>query len=41
VTIVSPDGERHVSRGAKSDVAAAVLDTVLSRRSSTDIKVPR
>jgi phosphopantothenoylcysteine decarboxylase/phosphopantothenate--cysteine ligase len=41
VTIVSLDGERHVSRSAKSDVAAAVLDTVLSRRSSTDIKVPR
>jgi phosphopantothenoylcysteine decarboxylase/phosphopantothenate--cysteine ligase len=41
VTIVSPDGERHVSRSAKSDVAAAVLDTVLSRRSSTDMKVPR
>jgi phosphopantothenoylcysteine decarboxylase/phosphopantothenate--cysteine ligase len=41
VTIVSLDGERHVSRSAKSDVAAAVLDTVLSRRSSTDKKVPR
>jgi phosphopantothenoylcysteine decarboxylase/phosphopantothenate--cysteine ligase len=41
VTIVSPEGERHVPRGAKSDVAAAVLDTVLSRRSSTHMKVPR
>jgi phosphopantothenoylcysteine decarboxylase/phosphopantothenate--cysteine ligase len=41
VTIVSPDGERHVSRSAKSEVAAAVLDVVLSRRSSTDMKVPR
>src|SRR4051794_21332403 len=41
VTIVSRDGERHVSRSAKSEVAAAVLDTVLSRRSSTDMKVPR
>jgi phosphopantothenoylcysteine decarboxylase / phosphopantothenate---cysteine ligase len=41
VTIVSPEGERHVPRGAKSDVAAAVLDTVLSRRSSTNMKVPR
>jgi phosphopantothenoylcysteine decarboxylase/phosphopantothenate--cysteine ligase len=41
VTIVSQEGERHVSRSAKSDVAAAVLDTVLSRRSSTDMKVPR
>jgi phosphopantothenoylcysteine decarboxylase/phosphopantothenate--cysteine ligase len=41
VTIVSRDGERHVSRSAKSDVAAAILDTVLSHRSSTDMKVPR
>jgi phosphopantothenoylcysteine decarboxylase/phosphopantothenate--cysteine ligase len=41
VTIVSQDGERHVSRSAKSEVAAAVLDTVLSRRSSIDMKVPR
>jgi phosphopantothenoylcysteine decarboxylase/phosphopantothenate--cysteine ligase len=41
VTIVSHEGERHVSRSAKSHVAAAVLDTVLSRRSSTDMKVPR
>jgi phosphopantothenoylcysteine decarboxylase/phosphopantothenate--cysteine ligase len=41
VTIVSPGGERHVSRSAKSDVAAAILDTVLSRRSSIEEKVPR
>jgi phosphopantothenoylcysteine decarboxylase/phosphopantothenate--cysteine ligase len=41
VTIVSRDGDTHVSRSAKSDVAGAVLDTVLSRRSSTDMKVPR
>jgi phosphopantothenoylcysteine decarboxylase/phosphopantothenate--cysteine ligase len=41
VTIVSRDGDTHVSRSAKSEVAAAVLDTVLSRRSSTDMKVPR
>ena len=41
VTIVSQDGEQHVSRSAKSAVAAAVLDTVLSRRSSIEIKVPR
>jgi phosphopantothenoylcysteine decarboxylase/phosphopantothenate--cysteine ligase len=41
VTIVSHGGERHVSRSAKSDVAAAILDTVLSRRSSTEEKVPR
>jgi phosphopantothenoylcysteine decarboxylase/phosphopantothenate--cysteine ligase len=41
VTIVSAEGERHVPRTAKADVAAIVLDTVLSRRSSTDMKVPR
>ena len=41
VTIVTPDGDRHVSRTAKPEVAAAVLETVLSRRSSTDTKVPR
>jgi phosphopantothenoylcysteine decarboxylase/phosphopantothenate--cysteine ligase len=41
VTIVTPDGERHVSRRAKSTVARAVLDAVLSRRSSTDMKVTR
>jgi phosphopantothenoylcysteine decarboxylase/phosphopantothenate--cysteine ligase len=41
VTVVSRDGDRHVPRGAKSDVAAAVLDSVLSRRSSTHMKVPR
>jgi phosphopantothenoylcysteine decarboxylase / phosphopantothenate---cysteine ligase len=41
VTIVSPDGDRHVSRSAKSAVATAVLDTVLSRRSSIVEKVPR
>jgi phosphopantothenoylcysteine decarboxylase/phosphopantothenate--cysteine ligase len=41
VTIVTPDGDRHVSRSAKSTVAGAVLDTVLSRRSSSDMKVTR
>jgi phosphopantothenoylcysteine decarboxylase / phosphopantothenate---cysteine ligase len=41
VTILSREGERHVPRGAKSEVAAAVLDTVLSHRSSTNMKVPR
>ena len=34
VTILSADGERHVPRAAKTAVAAAVLDAVLSRRSS-------
>jgi phosphopantothenoylcysteine decarboxylase / phosphopantothenate---cysteine ligase len=41
VTIVSRSGDRHVPRGAKSDVAAVVLDAVLSHRSSSDMKVPR
>jgi phosphopantothenoylcysteine decarboxylase/phosphopantothenate--cysteine ligase len=41
VTIVTPDGEQHVSRRAKSTVATAVLDAVLSRRSSSDMKVTR
>ena len=34
VTILTADGERHVPRAAKSEVATAVLDAVLSRRSS-------
>ena len=41
VTIVSRDEERHVPRGAKSEVAAAVIDAVLSLRSATEMKVPR
>ncbi len=34
VTILTADGEQHVPRAAKGAVAAAVLDAVLSRRSS-------
>jgi phosphopantothenoylcysteine decarboxylase/phosphopantothenate--cysteine ligase len=41
VTIVSRSGDRHVPRGAKSEVAEVVLDAVLSHRSSSDMKVPR
>jgi phosphopantothenoylcysteine decarboxylase / phosphopantothenate---cysteine ligase len=41
VTIVTPDSERHVARASKAEVAAAILDAVLSRRSSSDMKVPR
>ena len=41
VTIVTADGERHVPRTAKAEVAGAILDLVLSRRSSPDMKVPR
>jgi phosphopantothenoylcysteine decarboxylase / phosphopantothenate---cysteine ligase len=39
VTIVTADGERHVPRAAKAAVAANILDAVLSRRSSSDVKV--
>jgi phosphopantothenoylcysteine decarboxylase / phosphopantothenate---cysteine ligase len=35
VTILSASGERHVPRAAKSEVADAILDAVLSLRSST------
>jgi phosphopantothenoylcysteine decarboxylase/phosphopantothenate--cysteine ligase len=41
VTIVTEDSERHVPRASKSEVATAILDAVLSRRSSSDMKVPR
>ena len=41
VTIVTPDAERHVPRGSKAEVATAILDAVLSRRSTSDMKVPR
>jgi phosphopantothenoylcysteine decarboxylase/phosphopantothenate--cysteine ligase len=41
VTIVTADGERHVPRASKAAVATAILDAVLSRRSSSDMKVPR
>jgi phosphopantothenoylcysteine decarboxylase/phosphopantothenate--cysteine ligase len=41
VTIVTPDAERHVPRASKAEVADAILDAVLSRRSSSDMKVPR
>jgi phosphopantothenoylcysteine decarboxylase/phosphopantothenate--cysteine ligase len=41
VWIVTADGERHVPKTSKEEVAAAVLDAVLSRRSSNDIKVRR
>jgi phosphopantothenoylcysteine decarboxylase / phosphopantothenate---cysteine ligase len=41
VTIVTKDAEHHIPRASKSEVATAILDAVLSRRSSPDIKVPR
>jgi phosphopantothenoylcysteine decarboxylase / phosphopantothenate---cysteine ligase len=39
VTIVTAELERHVPRTTKMEVAAAILDTVLSRRPSTTIRV--
>jgi len=41
VTIITQDTETHVPRAAKAEVATAILDAVLSRRSSSDMKVPR
>jgi phosphopantothenoylcysteine decarboxylase/phosphopantothenate--cysteine ligase len=41
VTIVTADGDRRVPRASKLEIAAAILDMVLSRRSSPNIKVPR
>jgi phosphopantothenoylcysteine decarboxylase / phosphopantothenate---cysteine ligase len=41
VWIVTPDEERHVPKASKGRIAAAILDAVLSRRSSNDIKVRR
>jgi phosphopantothenoylcysteine decarboxylase/phosphopantothenate--cysteine ligase len=39
VTILTTEQERHVPRTTKAEIAAAVLDAVLSRRSSTTLKV--
>jgi len=39
VTIVSAGGERRVPRAPKAEVAAAILDAVLSHRSSTNLRV--
>ncbi len=39
VTILTPGQEQHVPRSTKAAVAAAVLDAVLSRRSSTTLRV--
>jgi phosphopantothenoylcysteine decarboxylase / phosphopantothenate---cysteine ligase len=39
VTIVTAEGERHVPRATKAAVAGAILDSVLSRRSSSDVRV--
>jgi phosphopantothenoylcysteine decarboxylase / phosphopantothenate---cysteine ligase len=39
VTIVTAEQERHVPRATKAEVAAAILDAVLSHRSSTTLRV--
>jgi phosphopantothenoylcysteine decarboxylase / phosphopantothenate---cysteine ligase len=41
VTVITADTEIHVPKAAKAEVATAILDAVLSRRSSSDMKVPR
>jgi phosphopantothenoylcysteine decarboxylase/phosphopantothenate--cysteine ligase len=41
VTVVTRDADIHVPKAAKAEVATAILDAVLSRRSSSDMKVPR
>jgi phosphopantothenoylcysteine decarboxylase/phosphopantothenate--cysteine ligase len=41
VVVVTASGDRPVPRAAKSEVAGAILDMVLSDRSSTPVKVPR
>jgi phosphopantothenoylcysteine decarboxylase/phosphopantothenate--cysteine ligase len=41
VWIVTADQERHVPKASKGRIAAAILDAVLSHRSSNDIKVRR
>jgi phosphopantothenoylcysteine decarboxylase / phosphopantothenate---cysteine ligase len=41
VTVVTEGSELHVPRASKGEVATAILDAVLSRRSSSDMKVPR
>ena len=41
VWIVTAEQESHVPKASKANIAAAILDAVLSRRSSNDIKVRR
>jgi len=41
VTVLTKSAELHVPRASKAEVATAILDAVLSRRSSSDMKVPR
>ena len=39
VVVVTAAGDAHVPRAAKADVADAILDTLLSGRSSTEVRV--
>jgi phosphopantothenoylcysteine decarboxylase/phosphopantothenate--cysteine ligase len=41
VTVLTGSAELQVPRASKPEVATAILDAVLSRRSSSDMKVPR
>jgi phosphopantothenoylcysteine decarboxylase/phosphopantothenate--cysteine ligase len=41
VVVVLDSEDLHVARSGKAQVARAILDVVLSRRSPTDTKVPR
>jgi phosphopantothenoylcysteine decarboxylase/phosphopantothenate--cysteine ligase len=41
VVVVTADGERHVPKASKSDIAGAILDMLLKDRSSNPVKVPR
>jgi phosphopantothenoylcysteine decarboxylase/phosphopantothenate--cysteine ligase len=41
VTVVTDSGDLHIPRASKGEIATAILDAVLSRRSSTRMKVPR
>jgi phosphopantothenoylcysteine decarboxylase / phosphopantothenate---cysteine ligase len=41
VTVLTENSELRVPRASKAEVATAILDAVLSRRSSSDMKVPR
>ena len=41
VTVLTEGADLHIPRASKAEVAAAILDAVLIRRSYTDMKVPR
>jgi phosphopantothenoylcysteine decarboxylase / phosphopantothenate---cysteine ligase len=41
VTVLTDGADLHIPRASKAEIAAAILDAVLIRRSSIDMKVPR